>query len=207
MILSFIVVLTTIVGSEARSDMKDSTMMGAEPRSLARATGGVYLGYFATAICGSMLSGHAGVAVMCVASVLYAATSLLFYRLFRPVSRTIALLATVFSLSGCVRDILDQLNRAPAWLSPLVFFGPFCLLLGWLILHSEFLPRWLGWPLIVAGVAWLAYLIPAVALHAKVVILPIGFVAELALMLWLLIKGVNEDRWAAGRSLRSMPIK
>jgi hypothetical protein len=37
--------------------------------------------------------------------------------------------------------------------------------------------------------------------------LPIGFVAELALMLWLLIKGVNEDRWAGVRSLRSMPIK
>lgn len=181
-------------------------MTGAGPRSFARATGGVYLGYFATAICGSMLVGHAAVAVMCLASALYAGTSLLFYRLFRPVNRTIALAATVFSLLGCVRDILDQINRAPAWLSPLIFFGPFCVLLGWLILRSEFLPRWLGWPLIVAGVAWLAYLIPAVAQHAKVVILPLGFLAELALMLWLLIKGVNEERWTGVRSLRSIPI-
>ncbi len=181
--------------------MRAGSMVQAERRSFARLTGGVYLAYFATAICGSMLVGHSAVAVTCLATALYAGTSLLFYRLFRPVNATIALVAMVFSLLGCIRDILDQLHRAPAWLSPLIFFGPFCLLLGWLILRSDFLPRWLGWPLIVAGIAWLAYLFPAVALHAKVVILPIGFLAELMLMLWLLIKGVKEERWA-GSNLR-----
>jgi hypothetical protein len=189
---------------------KEASMMtGTEPRSFARAAGVVYLGYFAAAIFGSVLVSrkmNAGVAVTCLADVLYAVTSLLFYRLFRPVSGILALVATVFSLSGCAADILDQINRAPAGLSPLLFFGPFCVLLGLLILRSEFLPRWLGWPLIVAGVGWLAFLIPAVATHARVVIFPLGFLAELVLMLWLLIKGVNEARWAAVRSLHSIRI-
>jgi hypothetical protein len=39
-----------------------------------------------------------------------------------------------------------------------LFFGPFCMILGVLILRSSFLPRWLGWPLIVAGLGWLVYL-------------------------------------------------
>jgi hypothetical protein len=78
-----------------------------------------------------------------------------------------------------------------------VFFGPFCVFLGVLIVRSEFFPRWLGWLLIVAGVGWVAFLVPGVALHAKVVIFPLGFVAELLLMLWLLIKGLDEARWAA----------
>ena len=175
-------------------------MTGTEPRSFARAAGLVYLGYFAAAIFGSILISrkmNAGVAVDCLSDVLYAATTLFFYRLFRPVNRVLALVATAFSLVGCTIDFLDQIDRGPAGLSPLLFFGPFCILLGLLILRSGFLPRWLGWPLIVAGVGWLAFLIPAVALHAKVVIFPLGFLAELALMLWLLIKGVDETRWAA----------
>lgn len=184
-------------------------MTGTEPRSFARAAGVVYLGYFATAIFASVLVSwkiNAAAAVACLADVLYAVTSLLFYRLFRPVNGMLALVATVFSLLGCAVDILDQIHRAPAGLSPLLFFGPFCVLLGLLILRSEFLPRWLGWPLIVAGLGWLAFLIPAVALHAKVVIFPLGFLAELVLMLWLLIMGVDEARWAAVRSLRSVRI-
>lgn len=175
-------------------------MTGTEPRSFAREAGLVYLGYFAAAIFGTILVSRkmsAGVAVVCLADVLYAATTLFFYRLFRPVNGVLALVATALGLSGCTVDILDQVNRGPASLSPLLFFGPFCMLLGLLILRSEFLPHWLGWPLIAAGVGWLAFLIPAVALHAKVVIFPLGFLAELALMLWLLIKGVDETRWAA----------
>jgi hypothetical protein len=77
----------------------------------------------------------------------------------------------------------------------LLFFGPFCVLLGVLILRSQFLPRWLGWPLIVAGVGWLAYLNPQVAQHASIVIFPIGFLAEFEFMLWLLLRGVDEARW------------
>ena len=105
-------------------------------------------------------------------------------------------MATLFSLAGCVTDGLHQLRVAGiSEQSPLLFFGPFCMLLGLLILRSRFLPHWLGWPLILAGLGWIVYLIPGVALHAKIVIFPVGFVAEFELMLWLLLRGVNETRW------------
>jgi len=44
------------------------------------------------------------------------------------------------------------------------------MLLGLLILGSGFAPHGLGWPLVLAGAAWLASLVPAVALRAKIVI-------------------------------------
>lgn len=180
-------------------------MTGTHPRSLAQRTGLVYLGYFAAAIVGTILVRKkidAGVAVVCLSDVLYGATGVLFYRLFRPVSGVLALVATAVCLLGCATDLLGWFHLTPAGLSPLVFFGPFCMLLGVLIVRSEFLPRWLGWLLIAAGLGWVAFLVPGVALHAKVVIFPLGFVAELLLMLWLLVKGVEEERWASAELRR-----
>jgi hypothetical protein len=174
------------------------TTQQAHRRSHARATGVVYLSYFATAILGLFLSSHklpAGVVLNGLASMLYAAVTILLYRLFRRAQPLLALAAVLCSLAGCVTDGLHQLHYSFPALSPLVFFGPFCVLLGVLILRSRFLPRWLGWPLIVAGLGWLAYLNPEVAQHAQIVIFPVGFLAEFALMLWLLLRGVDEASW------------
>jgi hypothetical protein len=180
----------------------NETTRQAHLRSHARATGVVYLTYFATAILGLLLTSRkipAGVAVNGLADVLYATVTILLYRLFRPARPLLALAAILCGLAGCVTDGLHQLHWDLAWghaaLSPLVFFGPFCVLLGVLILRSRFLPRWLGWPLIVAGLGWLAYLNPEVAQHAQIVIFPVGFLAEFVLMLWLLLRGVDEARW------------
>jgi hypothetical protein len=88
----------------------------------------------------------------------------------------------------------------------LTFFGVFCALIGMLILRSRFLPAILGLLMIVAGVT---YWINSFRLFLA---LPIPYVpwvtlvAELALALWLLLFGVNEERWraqaAAGSALR-----
>jgi hypothetical protein len=168
----------------------------------ARITGVVYLSYFVVAILGLVLVNR-GLAVGRVANglsgVLYAAVTILLYLLFRPAQPFLALAAALCSLAGCTVDGLHQLHLGFSDLSPLLFFGPFCVLLGVLILRSRFLPRWLGWPLIVAGLGWLAYLIPGVAQHAKIVIFPVGFVAEFELMLWLLLRGVNKVRWQEQR--------
>jgi hypothetical protein len=158
----------------------------------------VYLSYFATAISGLLLKSHkipAGVVLLGLAAVLYAATTILLYLLFRRAQPLLALAATLCSLAGCVNDGLQQLHSSLAARSSLVFFGPFCVLLGLLIVRSRFLPRWLGWPLIVAGLGWLAYLNPEVAHHAKIVILTVGFLGEFELMLWLLLRDVDEARW------------
>ena len=111
----------------------------------------------------------------CLSDVLYILVTLLFYRLFRRANAVIALVATVFSLMGCAVDLRDQLHPGSVRLNPLLFFGPFCVLLRFLVLRSRFLPRWLGWPVIAAGMGWLAVLIPVVAQHAKVVIFLLGF--------------------------------
>jgi len=77
----------------------------------------------------------------------------------------------------------------------LVFFGFFDLLIGCLILKSTFLPRVLGALMAFAGLGWLIFLVPPLANQLSHFILPLGFLAETLLMLWLLVKGVNIPRW------------
>ena len=178
------------------------TIQQADDRSHARATGAVYLAYFAVAILGLLLAKNkvpAGTVLSRLAPVLYASVTILLYRLFRPAQPLLASVAAVCSLAGCINDGLHQLHRGLGGQESLLFFGPFCVLLGVLILRARFLPRWLGWPLIVAGIGWPAYLIPTVAQHAKIVIFSVGFVAEFELMLWLLLLGVDETRWREAR--------
>jgi Domain of unknown function (DUF4386) len=85
--------------------------------------------------------------------------------------------------------------RSQAEQIDLVFFGFFDFLIGCLILRSTFLPRILGALMALAGFGWLIFLSPPLANHLSHYILPLGFVAELLLMLWLLVKGVNVQRW------------
>jgi hypothetical protein len=76
-----------------------------------------------------------------------------------------------------------------------VLFGLFDILIGYLIFRSTFMPRVLGVLMAIAGLLWLIFLYPPLATRMLVAIEAPGFVAELALMLWLLIRGVNVQRW------------
>ena len=76
-----------------------------------------------------------------------------------------------------------------------VFFGVYCLLIGYLIFRSTFLPRLLGVLMALAGLGWLTFLSPPLANRLSPYNLVLGFLAELALMLWLLARGVNVQRW------------
>jgi hypothetical protein len=84
---------------------------------------------------------------------------------------------------------------AQARTTALVFSGPFQLALGYLIYRSGFLPRILGVLIALAGVGWLTFLWPPLASALLTPIEVVGFVAEAALMLWLLVMGVNAQRW------------
>jgi Domain of unknown function (DUF4386) len=167
------------------------------PRSHARLTGTVYLLYFLTAVAAVFASqGRPLVhdAVDIVSHAFYIATTLLFYYLFKPVNRNLSLLAALFSLAGCTNDVLSLFNLAPYEINSLVFFGPYCLLIGYLIWNSTFLPRILGALMALAGVGWLLFLSP-LAIYLSTYLKILGFVAELSLMLWLVVMGVNEQRW------------
>jgi hypothetical protein len=77
----------------------------------------------------------------------------------------------------------------------IVFFGFYCLLIGYLIFRSTFLPRVVGALLALTGVGYLAYLYPPLQ-HALSAYLQVtGLLGEASLTLWLLVVGVNAQRW------------
>ncbi|HXM22172.1 MAG TPA: DUF4386 domain-containing protein [Terriglobales bacterium] len=219
------------------------------PRPRARITGVIYLLYFLTAVFGEffmrglVVDGDAastannilahqplfrlGLATGLIATACYVAVTALFYDLFKPVNRSLSLLAAFFSLVGCaILAFASLFQLAPLvvlggsqYLSVLkleqlralalmfldlntlavniclVFFGFYDLLIGYLIFRSAFLPRILGVLMAFAGLGWLTFLFPPLANYLSPYILVLGFVAELLLMLWLLVKGVNLQRW------------
>jgi hypothetical protein len=94
-----------------------------------------------------------------------------------------------------------------------VFFGFYALTIGYLVFRSTFLPRAVGVLLAIDGLAYLVYsfadfLAPQFAAHLVPWIqLPI-LLGEGSLCLWLLVVGVNAQRWkeqasAAAASLRA----
>jgi hypothetical protein len=224
-------------------------MTEASPRPSARITGVVYLLYFLTAISGELflkgivVDGDAvatatnilahqtlfrlGLATGLIATACYIAVTALFYGLFKPVNRSLSLLAAFFSLVGCAILAFASLFQLAAlvvlgggqYLSVfkveqlralallflelntqagnicVVFFGVYCLLIGYLIFRSAFLPRILGALMAIAGLGWLTFLSPPFANRLSPYNLVLGFLAELSLMLWLLVRGVNIQRW------------
>ena len=77
----------------------------------------------------------------------------------------------------------------------LVFFGLHCLGVGYLIFRSTFMPRIIGILMMFAGVGWLTFLSPPLANSLSPFNMMPGGIGELSLTLWLIVKGVNVQRW------------
>src|SRR5213080_3266157 len=82
----------------------------------------------------------------------------------------------------------------------LIFFGCFCIIVGYLIFKSGYLPKTIGVLMQIAGVCYLTnsfalVLTPAVANRLFPTILVPAFIGEASLCLWLLVKGVNVEKW------------
>ena len=82
----------------------------------------------------------------------------------------------------------------------LIFFGCVCLILGYLIFKSGFLPKALGVLMQIAGLSYLTdsfalILAPTFANRIFPAVLVPAFVGEASLCLWLLVKGVNVEKW------------
>jgi Domain of unknown function (DUF4386) len=83
----------------------------------------------------------------------------------------------------------------------LLFFGFCCVLFGYLIHKSGYLPRIIGVLLVIGGLGYVVFslaqmLAPAFAARLLFpwILLP-AFFAELGLCLWLIVKGVNLPKW------------
>jgi hypothetical protein len=96
-------------------------------------------------------------------------------------------------LTGLAFIFLQLAERA--FSTYLVFFGFWCLLIDYLIARSIFVPRIIGLLEMLAGLAWLTFSWPPfahdVSLYNQILALP----GELALMFWLIVLGVNPERW------------
>jgi hypothetical protein len=151
----------------------------------------------------------------------------LFYELFKPVNRSLSLLAAFVGLVAIAIQAcsslfqlapliimeggqsfnafnVDQLQAltlmflrlsARAFNTYLAFFGVWCVLIGYLILRSSFMPRLLGVLEAFAGLCWLTFLWPPLAHYLSPYNQVLAAPGELALMLWLLVMGVNSQRW------------
>jgi hypothetical protein len=158
----------------------------------------------------------------------FIALTALLYELFKPVHRSLSLVAAFFSLVAAVVQAISSLfHLAPLFLlggAPylrvftveqlqalalvflrlraaayhnigLVFFGLYCLLVGILVLRSKFLPRVLGVLMVLAGISYVLFLSPQLARSLQPYILVFPGVGQIALCLWLLVIGLNAQRW------------
>ena len=77
-----------------------------------------------------------------------------------------------------------------------MFWGLWLLPFGWLVIMSRFLPRWLGYWLLLDGIAWCAvgmtWFFSPDSANAMFHYLQPVFFAEIVAMLWLLIAGAKE---------------
>jgi len=77
----------------------------------------------------------------------------------------------------------------------LVFFGIWCILIGYLILRSMFMPRILGILLAISGLGWAMFFAPPLAHRWFPYIAAASALGEIPLQFWLLVFGVNNRRW------------
>lgn len=167
------------------------------PKTEARVAGACYVLTTVLGATAYTIDGKVGDALNFVAVLFYIAVTILFYRLFRPVSPLLSGLAALFSLAGCTLQLLDTFNVNPFHVNNIIFFGFYCLLIAWLIARSTFLPHVLAAFMALAGVSWLTYLSRHLGHQLSSYTFVSGLIGEGALTLWLLVKGVDVERWRA----------
>jgi hypothetical protein len=121
------------------------------------------------------------------------AVTLLFYDIFKPVNRSLSLLAASFNFVALTLELLQFLPHGVN--IGLGFHGFYWFLIGYLVFRSTFLPRILGALMATAGLCWLTFLSLPLANYLSPYNLASGLLVEGFVFLWLLVMGVNVQRW------------
>ena len=166
---------------------------------------------------------QAGAALSLVSTGLYLALVGLLYEIFAPAIRKAGVLILLFGVAGCVLMAVGSACQlaAPAAAADvavtflalnasighvaLVFFGTFQLFLGYAIYRSTLAPPVIGVLIALAGVGWLIFMTPHVPAPLFIPVAVLGGLAELSLMLWLLIVGVDTSRERESRPAMGAP--
>ena len=165
------------------------------PVFAARLAGVFYLVTFLAGVPAFFTHGRLSVVCGLIAGASYVAVTVLFYFIFRAVSGWLSLLAMLVSLAACAIGPLAQLGLIPLAFNPLVLFGVYCLLIGYLIFRSMFLPRILGVLMAFAGLGWLTFASATLGIAWSPYNIVPGFIGEGSLTFWLLVNAVNDQRW------------
>jgi Domain of unknown function (DUF4386) len=170
----------------------------ASPHRIARIAGIFYLLTFLTGLAAFFIHSKVGIVFGLIAGVCYVVVTLLFYYIFKPVNRTLSFLAALISLAGCVIGPVTTGLHVRLRINPLVFFGFYCLLIGYLIFRSAFLPSALGVLMAFAGLGWLTFFSASLASRLQPYNLVPGLIGEGALTVWLLAVGLNDRHSTTG---------
>ncbi len=183
----------------------------ASPRFKASIAGLLYVLIFVAAPSGAATATPTNMSITLVCDI---GVALLFYELFKPVSRLVALLAAISRLvfvAVMAANALNYFGFVPVFESAhspadfntlygiaLVPFGLHCVLIGTLIFKSSLLPRIIGVLMALAGLGYLTFLWPPLGndLFFPYIAIP-GVAGEGSLTLWLLVMGVDVRRWTA----------
>ena len=171
-----------------------------------RVAGMFYLGTMVTGVI-ALAFGTGMEVANAIATVCYVGVTVFLYILFKPVNRPVSLLAELFSGTGCLLALLRGVHLTPIPVNELAFFGCYCILIGYLIFRSTFLPHWIGVLLAIGGLSWLTFGWPPLARALAPFNYAPGIFAEGLLTVWLLAYGdkrrVAERTAGPGRLRRS----
>lgn len=126
-----------------------------------------------------------------ISTAAYAAVTLLFYDIFKRVNKSISLIAAIVCLIGLTKSILDLFGIATIDVNTFVFFGVYCILIGYLIYRSTFMPRIVGVLMAIGGLGWLTFVSASLLKTLAPYNFAPGLIGEGVLTLWLLIKGTR----------------
>ncbi len=170
----------------------------ASPRLKARLAGFLYLLNIIMGVAANFfVHGRVSSIAYLIAILCNLAVTLLFYFIFKPVSRGLSLLAASL---GFLVSILGSFQWHPHGIDiALIFYGSYCLLIGYLIFKSNFLPRFLGALMALAGLCWLTFLLPPLTHYLYPYNMATGVLGQGSLILWLLVMGVNAQRVSGGQ--------
>jgi Domain of unknown function (DUF4386) len=167
------------------------------PSFKARTAGGLYFFSLLTALFLELfLGGRLSHAADMIQIVGMFVVTLILYDIFKAVNRIPSLLAALINLAGITLEAI-HLNPHGTDIA-MVFHGIFCILIGYLVFKSTFLPRILGAMIAFGGLCWLTYFSPAIVDYLSPYNTVCGLLGEVSVFLWLLVMGVSERRLKKG---------